>query len=217
MLRTLTVTAAAALALVSTAAFADTYVPYTYGYEKVALSAAALDQGRSSLSVTGSGTKCCTVGPVLLPISDTDFNYSNGDYTPGSTLAAYAAGFELSHIVGGVTKTVEFRNLVASNSANTIYADINVNGQAFAGYAASFTFVNSIFGQSFQGLGRPTIIAFTADSARALNSAFGLTGGNTIRSGTGAGEFSITTPEPAAIAFLGLGVALIGFARRRAA
>ena len=216
MLRTLTMTVA--VALVSTAAVAS---PYSFGNysEKLALSGAALDQGRSSVAGSGGGStpyqsSANPLGTVVLPITDTDFTADGtGNYLPGQTIASYASGFTLSQ--GG--HTVEFRNLVANNDFNTVYADISVNGHLVGGSATAFTFVNSIFGQSFQGLGGNYVIAFTSSSASALNTAFGLTGGNTIRPGTNAGNFSVTVPEPAAFALFGLGFGLIALARRRAA
>ena len=219
MLRFLSVTVAAAtVALVSTSAIAGP-ARVTDFSAHLLLSPGFLDQGRNTLSPLGGAeipyqSSANPQGSVNLRLTDTDYTpTATGNFVPGSFLASFATGFALTR----GSSSVEVRNLFIDSTLNTVTGDLRANNRTIGASIELFTFADSITGFSFAALSTAQGLRFTTITASTLNTTFGLTPGNTVRTGGDAGTFQLVVPEPAAFAIFGLGLGLIAVARRRAA
>ena len=179
--------------------------------QQFAFSSSFSDQGRETASVDGPATLSQQFpATAQFQVTTTDYTLA----TPGTTIISSGSGIILSKTTNGVTNTVQFRSFYTDATINTVYGNVFVNGAATAGFRPLFTFTSSIFNQPINQF--VTGLRYTQLTADTLNSTFGLSNGNNVRAGGDAGQYSLV-PEPAALAIFGLGLGLVGLARRRAA
>lgn len=164
----------------------------------------------ATASATGFATIVST-DPFIVSEQITDLNTIYGPV--GISAASFASGIDFT--VG--PNSLSFTNLVENSEFNVINGNVLVDGQIVAGFTELFTITPDISGN----LGSTTLrtliggvdIALTAETASRLNTLFG----TSLSAGDAAGTYAISTPEAASFAIFGLGLGLVGLARRCAA
>lgn len=172
------------------------------------LAGVASDQGRATVTAIGGATVDTTGStPVAVaPITAVIPNYS-------SVVTSLKLGGGLDFAEG--SNFIDLSNIVIDTANNLFVADVKLNGVTTSAVAL-FTFKTSLTGQTLAGLIGPNFVfAFTSTGAADFNAGLGLTGGNATSGGKFGGILNVV-PEPAAFGVLGLGVAFVAAARRRA-